>query len=28
VKLAELERIPLVRTDMEQEQILGELGRI
>lgn len=28
IKLAELERIPLVRTDMEQEQILGELGRL
>lgn len=28
IKLAELERIPLVRTDMEQDQILGELGRL
>ena len=28
IRLAELERIPLVRTEMERDQILGELGRL
>ncbi len=28
IRLSELERIPLVRTDMERDQILGELGRL
>ncbi len=28
IRLSELERIPLVRTDMDRDQILGELGRL
>jgi putative transcriptional regulator len=28
IRLAELERIPLVRTEMDRDQILGELGRL
>jgi putative transcriptional regulator len=28
MRLSELERIPLVRTEMDQDQILGELGRL
>lgn len=28
IRLSELERIPLVRTEMDRDQILGELGRL